>query len=101
MSGFKRKPLTDDITEALRAHTAHIPPTTGQVRPIEQGRGRPPKTVQINFNASETMARIVAQEAAKAGSTRRLFARLLRDAGHDIPDADVNPMTNKRRWETA
>lgn len=99
MSGFKRKPLEDDITEALRAHTAHIPPTTGQVQPIGQGKGKAPRTVQINFNASEAMARIVAQEAAKLGSTRRLFAKLLRDAGHDIPDADLNPMVNKRRWD--
>jgi hypothetical protein len=45
------------------------------------------------------MARIVAQEAARLGSTRRLFAKLLRDAGHDIPDADVNPAMNKRRWD--
>lgn len=55
--------------------------------------------VQINFNASEAMARIVAQEAAKLGSTRRLFAKLLRDAGHDVPEADLNPMMNKRRWD--
>jgi hypothetical protein len=101
MSGFKRKPLTDDVTEALRSHTAHRPATVGQARLMEQGRGRAPKTVQINFNASEAMARIVAQEAAKVGSTRRLFARLLRDAGYDIPDADVNPMTNRRRWESS
>jgi hypothetical protein len=99
MSAFKRKPMADDITEALRAHTTHIPATTSQVQPIGQGRGRAPKTVQINFNASEAMARIVAQEAAKLGSTRRLFAKLLQDAGHDIPEADLNPMMNKRRWD--
>jgi hypothetical protein len=100
MSGFKRKPLEDDITEALRAHTAHIPTTTGHMPDVVgQGRGKAPKTVQINFNASEAMARIVAQEAAKLGSTRRLFAKLLRDAGHDIPEADLNPMMNKRRWD--
>jgi hypothetical protein len=99
MSGFKRKPLEDDITEKLRAHTAHIPATTGQLQPTGQGRGKAPKTVQINFNASESMARVVAQEAAKLGSTRRLFAKLLRDAGHDIPEADLNPMVNKRRWD--
>ncbi len=100
MSAFKRKPLErDDITEALRAHTAHIPAATGQVQPIGQGKGKAPRTVQINFNASEAMARIVSQEAAKLGSTRRLFAKLLRDAGHDIPDADLNPLVNKRRWD--
>jgi len=45
------------------------------------------------------MARIVAQEAAKLGSTRKLFAKLLKDAGHDIPEADLNPLMNKRRWD--
>jgi hypothetical protein len=100
MSGFKRKQLPpEDFNEAMRAHTAHIPATTGQVQALPQARGRAPKTVQINFNASEAMARVVSQEAAKLGSTRRLFARLLRDAGHDIPDADLNPMVNKRRWD--
>lgn len=100
MNGFKRKPLEeDDITERLRAHTSHIPSTTGQIQPIGQGRGRAPKTVQVNFNASETMAKIIAQEAAKLGSTRRLFAKLLKDSGHDIPEADLNPMMNKRRWD--
>jgi hypothetical protein len=104
VSGFKRKPLDEDnITEALRAHTAHIPSTTGH-QPIAgsgagQGRERAPKTVQINFNASEAMARLVAQEAAKLGSTRKLFAKLLKDAGHDIPEADLPPLMNKRRWE--
>ena len=100
MSGFKRKPLEDDnITERLRAHTAHIPSTTGPVQSIAPVRGKAPRTVQINFNASEAMARVVAQEAAKLGSTRRLFAKLLREAGHDIPEADLNPMVNKRRWD--
>jgi hypothetical protein len=101
VSGFKRKPLeADSITEALRAHTAHIPSTTGQpASGAGQGKERAPRTVQINFNASEAMARIVAQEAAKLGSTRKLFAKLLKDAGHDIPEADLNPLMNKRRWD--
>ena len=99
MSGFKRKPLEDDdITERLRAHTAHIPPAIPSARQ-EQGRARAPKTVQVNFNASEAMAKIIAHEAAKVGSTRKLFAKLLKDAGHNIPEADLNPLMNKRRWE--
>jgi hypothetical protein len=93
MSGFKRKPLAEeDLTDALRAHTSHLPATTGQ------GRGRAPKTVQVNFNASEQLARLIAEEAAKVGGTRRLIARLLQGTGLDVPEADLNPPDNRRRW---
>jgi len=53
--------------------------------------------VQINFKASEAFADLIAREAEKAGSTRRLFARLMRDVGHEVPEADVNPPDNRRR----
>jgi hypothetical protein len=53
--------------------------------------------VQINFQASEAFAELVAREAEKAGSTRRFFARLLRQAGYDVPEADVNPPDTRRR----
>ena len=79
VSGFKRKPLAeDDLTQALKASTGHLPAVVGQ------GRGKLPKTVQVNFNASEMLARLIAQEAAKVGGTRRLVARLLRQAGHEV-----------------
>jgi hypothetical protein len=53
--------------------------------------------VQINFKASEAFANLIAREADKAGSTRRLFARLMRDAGYTVPEADVNPPDNRRK----
>jgi hypothetical protein len=103
LAEFKRKPLPDELTAALRTHASGLPSATGA--PAEpQGRGgegvrpRPPKTVQINFSATEDMARLVAHLAAEAGSTRRMFARLLRDAGHAVPSADLNPPDNRRRW---
>ena len=34
------------------------------------------------------------------GSTRRLFAPLLRDAGHAVSDADLNLIDNRRRGRT-
>jgi hypothetical protein len=93
VSGFKRKPLAeDDLTQALKASTGHLPTVVGQ------GRSKVPKTVQVNFNASEMLARLIAQEAAKVGGTRRLVARLLRQAGHEVPEADLNPPDNRRRW---
>jgi hypothetical protein len=54
--------------------------------------------VQINWNASEQLARLIAQEAAKVGSTRRFIARLMKQAGYDVPEADLNPADNRRRW---
>jgi hypothetical protein len=94
VSGFKRKPLEgDDLTEALKARTGHLPSPMGQVR------RRAPRTVQVNFNASEALARLIAEEAAKVGGTRRLVARLLQQAGHDVPEADLNPPDNRRKWE--
>jgi hypothetical protein len=94
VSGFKRKPLAEDeLTLALRATTGHLPAVVGQ------GRGKAPKTVQVNFNASEMLARLISQEAAKVGGTRRLVARLLQQAGHEVPEADLNPPDNRRRWD--
>jgi hypothetical protein len=105
MSGFKRKPLqeADDLTAALRSHAGDLPTATGQQLEPQGRAGESPKpkalpTVQINFNGSEDMARLIAEEAAKAGSTRRFIARLMRDAGFNIPDADLNPLDNRRRW---
>ena len=105
MSGFKRKPMPDELTEALRGHAAKLPsvsPSAPQPasREGEGGGPRPrvPKTVQINWNASEQLARVIAQEAAKVGSTRRFIARLMKQAGYDVPEADLNPADNRRRW---
>jgi hypothetical protein len=53
--------------------------------------------VQINFKATEAFADLVAQEAEKVGSTRRFFARLMRDAGYDVPEADINPPDTRHR----
>ena len=104
MSGFKRKPMPDELTEALRGHAASLPSVTPPQlvnRGGEEGappRPRPPKTVQINWNASEQLARTIAIEAAKVGSTRRFIARLMKQAGFEVPEADLNPSDNRRRW---
>jgi hypothetical protein len=104
MSGFKRKPMPDELSEALRGHAASLPAVTPPVpQPVSRegegpSRRRAPKTVQINWNASEQLARTIAIEAAKVGSTRRFIARLMKDAGYDVPEADLSPADNRRRW---
>ena len=100
MAEFKRKPLPDELTAALSAGVQDVPSAVVQPRGRgqEERRRKAPKTVQINWNASEELARIIAQEAAKSGSTRRFIARLMKEAGFPVPEADLNPPDNRRRW---
>lgn len=98
MPKFERKPLPDELTAALKAGVRGVPAAIPESGAGEGARRRAPPTVQINWNATEQLARIIAEEAAKVGSTRRFIARLMRDAGYDVPEADLNPVDNRRRW---
>ncbi len=99
MSIFKPKRVSGaDLVAQLSNATANLPPAMRTLTIVpDESRQRPPPVVQINFKASETFAELIAIEAEKAGSTRRLFARLMRDAGYEVPEADVSPLDNRRR----
>lgn len=101
MSTFKPKRVSGaDLASQLSEATASLPPVVVQQAvpmPSPQSRERPPAVVQVNFKASEEFADLIAQEAERAGSTRRFIARLMKDAGFSVPDADVNPPDNRRR----
>ena len=99
---FKPKRVSGaDLAAQLSGATANLPaavPVASVVSIVpEATKQRPPPVIQINFKASEAFADLIAREAEKAGSTRRLFARLMRDAGYDVPEADVSPPDNRRR----
>ena len=99
MSSFKPKRVSGaDLAAQLSNATASLPAAVRMLSIVPDGsRQRPPPVVQINFKASETFADLIAREAEKAGSTRRLFAKLMRDAGYEVPEADVSPPDNRRR----
>jgi hypothetical protein len=101
MSNFKPKRVSGaDLAAQLSGATANLPaavPPTLSVVPDAVTKQRPPPVVQINFKASAAFANLIAREAENAGSTRRLFARLMRDAGYEVPEADGNPPDNRRR----
>ena len=99
MSNFKPKRVSGaDLAAQLSGATADLPAAVPvKLFPPAPVSQRPPPVVQINFKASEAFADLIAREAEKAGSTRRLFARLMRDAGYEVPEADVNPPDNRRR----
>lgn len=101
MSAFKPKRVSgSDLAAQLADATANLPAQIA-IRPpapiANAVRTRPPPVVQLNFKVSETLAELIAREGERAGSTRRFIARLMRDAGFDVPDADVNPPDNRRR----
>ena len=97
MSTFKPKRVSGaDLAAQLSGATANMPAAVPAAAHAVE-RERPPPVVQINFKASEAFADLIAREAEKSGSTRRLFARLMRDAGFKVPEADVNPPDNRRR----
>ena len=104
MTSFKPKRVSGaDLAAQLSSATASLPaatpiaPTSATAPSQDNTRRRPPPVVQVNFKASETFADVIAREGEKAGSTRRFFARLMREAGFDVPEADVNPPDNRRR----
>jgi hypothetical protein len=112
---FKPKPPPEELTAAFKSHLHSVPtavvedkaPVTAQPTspPPQQptsaeGEGRrrkAPPVVQMNFNITEELADIITEEARKAGSTRRWLARLMKDAGYPVPDADLTPYMNVRR----
>ena len=102
MSSFKPKrvsgaDLVSQISPATSGLPASVPTPAPAPVPVPVARPQPLKKVQINFQANEPFAELVATEAEKAGSTRRFFARLLRDAGYDVPEVDINPPDTRRR----
>lgn len=112
MPSFKPKRVTGaDLVAQLSTATGDLPPALPHppappvvvAAPVALPPAlvRPPPTVQINFKASEGFAELVAREAEKEGSTRRFFARLMKQAGYDVPDADVNPVDTRRRRSTS
>ena len=107
---FKPKRVTGaELTAQLSSATAHLPAAAPVPPPVAPAPpppvvvapvpppAKPPKKVQINFQASEAFAELLAREAEKAGSTRRFLARLMRQAGYDVPEADVSPPDTRRR----
>ncbi len=95
MSKFVPKRVSGaDLAAQLAEATVDLP---AALPATQFSRQRPPSVVQVNFKASEEFADLIAREAEKAGSTRRLFARLMRDAGFNVPEADVSPPDNRRR----
>lgn len=56
-------------------------------------------TVLVNFKATLPFAKLIAEASAKEGGVRRMIARMMKEAGHDVPDYDLKPAVNRRVYE--
>ena len=83
----------------VTAAGGHLPPTSATPEPAPPSR-KPVEgyeIVPINFKCTPDMARLLARLAEPKGGIRRLIAGMLREAGHEVPEYDLNPPSN-RRW---
>ncbi len=80
--------------------TAPQPPP-GQVGPAgaPSTRRPAPPTVLVNFKATLPFAKLIAEASAKEGGVRRMVARMLKEAGYDVPEHDLKPPVNRRTYE--
>ena len=103
MAALRRTPVERpsgaELVRQISAETADLPPTRREpeLAPSAPLSVTPTATEQINFRGSPELARILARLAAEQGSIRLVIARLLRDAGYSVPEADLAPPPGRRR----
>jgi hypothetical protein len=106
MAGLKRTPVDRpsgaELIRQIAAETETLPPTRRDPELLKTGKGAPvasssTATEQINFRGSPELARILARLAVEQGSIRLVIARLLKDAGHPVPEPDLAPPPGRRR----
>lgn len=107
MAGLRRTPVDRpsgaELVRQIATETAELPPTRREPEPPRPAEPPPvvlfttTATEQINFRGSPELARILARLAAEQGSIRLVIARLLVNAGHPVPEADLAPPPGRRR----
>jgi hypothetical protein len=104
MAALRRTPVArpsgTELVRQIAAETVDLPPTRREpelARPLMPPPAASTATEQINFRGSPELARILARLAAEQGSIRLVIARLLRDAGYSVPEADLAPPPGRRR----
>jgi hypothetical protein len=81
-----------DLVRAIAPATTGLPAATA-APPVQLAA----RTMQVNFRASEGMAKALAKMAVEHGSVRRAVAAMMRDAGIEVPEEDFAPPPGRRR----
>ncbi len=66
---------------------------------VQSARRPAPPTVLVNFKATLPFAKLIAEASAKEGGVRRMVARMLKEAGYDVPEHDLKPAVNRRVYD--
>ena len=53
----------------------------------------------VNFKATIPFAKLIAEVSGKEGGVRRMLARMMKEAGHAVPERDLNPIVNRRLYD--
>jgi hypothetical protein len=103
MASLRRTPVDRlsgaELVSQIASETTELPPTRREPELRQLGASPPVSTAteQINFRGSPELARILSRLAADQGSIRLVVARLLRDAGYPVSEADLAPPPGRRR----
>jgi hypothetical protein len=87
------------LTARLMGGAAALPTTTApRAAPPPSSRREP--SLQINFRVTPKLARLLHDQQAAAGNigVRCFIARVLKHAGYDVPDEDLEPRFSKRDY---
>ena len=99
------RPAGAELVRRIATETSELPPTRREpdaeaAKPVSgpaQSQSTSTATEQINFRGSPGLARLLAKLAAEQGSIRLVIARLLADAGYEVPGVDMALPPGRRR----
>lgn len=121
MAGLKRRapPTVLDATEfetapepkredpavlaaKLMGGAALLPTTTAPKPASSPAPARREPSLQVNFRVTPKLARLLHDQQAAAGGigVRCFIARVLKQAGYDVPDEDLEPRFSKRDYSS-
>jgi len=99
ISDIKREDSTK-LAARLMGGVAELPTTTAPKPMTPPSPTRREPSLQINFRVTPRLARLLHDQQAAAGDigVRCFIARVLKQAGYDVPDEDLEPRFNKRDY---
>lgn len=90
------------LAAKLMSGAATLPTTTAPKPAPPPPPARREPSLQINFRVTPKLARLLHDQQAAAGDigVRCFIARVLKQAGYDVPAEDMEPRFNKRDYST-
>lgn len=88
------------LTAKLMGGAASLPTTTAPKPAPSPMPARRDPSLQINFRVTPKLARLLHDQQAAAGGigVRCFIARVLKQAGYDVPEEDLEPRFSKRDY---